>query len=266
MLETIRSFALEKLEGSGEGEDIRRAHAELFRELAEEAEPHLVGRDQKEWLDRLETEHDNIRAALQWYLPHDSEGTVAMAGALWRFWDIRGYFTEGRSWLQRALEHGDASSADFVARAVRGIASLAEAQGDYGYATSREQEALRLYRGLNRSREVIGSLSALGVLAYRQGDLTRAKALCQEAVDSVREVDDKWALGRALINLAHVLAEGGDVVTAAAAYEEALDLQRNMGDTSGTATTLLSLGELAVHQGESRDQERGRLKARTIWW
>jgi predicted ATPase len=112
MLETIREFALEKLEESGEGEDIRRAHAEHFRDLAEEAEPHLIGEHQKEWLDRLETEHDNFRAGLAWSFTEDDALAVALAAHVSRLWHMRGHLSEGRTWLERALaaSRGQANS------------------------------------------------------------------------------------------------------------------------------------------------------------
>jgi predicted ATPase/class 3 adenylate cyclase len=250
LLETIREFAAEKLEESGEGEETRRAHAEFFRTLVEEAEPHLTGPEQDKWLGRLEADHDNIRSALEWWLAHDGAGAAATAGSLWRFWDVRGYFTEGRSWLERSLD-SDICPAEVTARVLHGLASLAEAQGDYGSVESSGHDALTLFRRLDKPREVAGSLGLLGWSAYRQGDLARAKTLCEEAVDTARDAGDVWALGRALIGLGAVLGDEGDHMAAAAAFEEALALQRRVDDHLGAATTLLNLGDLALHDGDA---------------
>ncbi|MCA1705880.1 MAG: hypothetical protein LC808_22515, partial [Actinobacteria bacterium] len=255
MLETIREFAQEKLEESSEAEEIRRAHAEFFRALADEQERHQTEPEQDKRLARLEADHDNLRSALGWSLEHDRPGAIVMAGALWRFWDVRGHFNEGRRWLERSLEHAGASPGEFAARALHGLASLSEAQGDYGFAESTEQEALLLYRRLDKPREVAGALSLLGWIAYHQGDLIRARLLCEQAVAKARDARDTWALGRALNGLGAVLADE-DPSAAASAYEEALALQRSGNDALGVATTLLNLGELAVHD---RDASRARV-------
>ena len=104
MLETVHEFAREKLRQSGEAEEIKRVHAEYFLTLAEEAYPELKGANQLEWLERLEAEHDNMRAALSWALERkEAEVALRLGGALWSFWSMRGYYSEGRRWLEEAL-------------------------------------------------------------------------------------------------------------------------------------------------------------------
>src|SRR5262249_25074569 len=105
MLETIREYALERLEQNGEVESLHQAHLGYFLALAEQAEPELTGPRQAEWLERLEREHDNLRAALAWALEHGSlEASARLAGALWRFWYTHGHLSEGRRWLEQILE------------------------------------------------------------------------------------------------------------------------------------------------------------------
>src|SRR5439155_2207354 len=109
MLETIQEFASEKMEESGEAEQLRQAHAAYFVSLAEEAEGHFRGSEQIEWLARLEDEHDNMRAALTWSLGahDDTQAALRIAGALMRFWEMRGYMEEGSKWLDVALKQSD---------------------------------------------------------------------------------------------------------------------------------------------------------------
>jgi len=136
MLETIREFATERLEASGTGEDDRRAHAKYFRALTEEAESQLVGEDQKEWLDRLDQEHDNLRAALLWSFSADRPAAVATAASLSRFWYVRGHLSEGRRWLEQALKVSSREATDAGVRIVSWLAAVTNSQGDLAAARS----------------------------------------------------------------------------------------------------------------------------------
>jgi predicted ATPase/transcriptional regulator with XRE-family HTH domain len=130
MLETIREFALEILEKSGEMEAIRKRHTNFFLKLAEASEPALRGPNQQQWLDQLDEEHNNLRAALQWNLDQgDSETAVKLAGALWRYWWVHGYLHEGFNWLEKALHQAEASPTSWRARALNGAGILARSQG-----------------------------------------------------------------------------------------------------------------------------------------
>src|ERR671910_1697714 len=145
MLETVHEFAREKLHGSGETEEIKRTHAEYFLTLVEEAYPELKGPDQLEWLERLEAEHDNMRAALTWALER-KEVAVAlrMGGALSWFWEVRGYHSEGRRWLEEVLAMDGRGSPEVRAMALAGIGALAEEQGDLDRAQEGCEEGLEL--------------------------------------------------------------------------------------------------------------------------
>jgi predicted ATPase/class 3 adenylate cyclase len=173
MLETIHECAREKLEESGESEALGREHALYFLALAEEAEPHLTGAKQIEWLDRLEGEHDNLRAALRWARERrdardagDAEAgemELRLAGALWRFWYVRGYQSEGREQLAAVLSGGHERSGggSAIAKALSGAGMLAWAQGDFASARSLQEESLAIRRELGDRGGIAWALSNL---------------------------------------------------------------------------------------------------------
>jgi non-specific serine/threonine protein kinase len=137
MLEPIRHYALDRLRESGEESVVRRRHALWYTRFAEEAEPELAGPDQGGWLDRLEAEHDNLRAALRWSLEgNEPEGGLSLATALWRMWDARGHMQEGRGWLQKALSTADDSPSAVRAKALNVTGAIAYQQGDIDTAKS----------------------------------------------------------------------------------------------------------------------------------
>ena len=165
MLETIHEFAREKLEESGEAEEIKRAHAEYFLTLAEEAYPELKGPDQLEWLERLEAEHDNMRAALSWALERkEAEVALRLGGALWWFWAMRGYHSEGRRWLEEALAIDGRGSPVSRAMALAGAGWLASQQGDLDRAQEACEEGLQLlaHEARRQGRLSYGSSHAWG--------------------------------------------------------------------------------------------------------
>jgi predicted ATPase/class 3 adenylate cyclase/Tfp pilus assembly protein PilF len=255
MLETIRSFATDKLRQSPEADEIRRAHAHYFRELAEEAAPHLVGARQKEWLDRLERDHDNLRTALEWALTEGSPLALEIAAALWRFWDIRGYVTEARRWLADTLSH---PFDNFLTRAtvMRAAGSLAEAQGSYDEARRLIDSALEIYRSHDDERNVVLCLIELAVIARMQGALENARAFSEQAVKSARHANDGWALARALVSLGEEAVEASNVVEARALYQEALALEREVQDKRGILLVTNNLGELELHSGDPQQASR----------
>src|SRR5215204_5173059 len=168
MLETVHEFAREKLGESAEAEEIRRAHAQYFLTLAEEAHPELKGPDQLEWLERLEAEQDNMRAALSWALERKvAEVALRLGGALGWFWSVRGYHSEGRRWLEEALALDGRGSPEVRAMALAGAAVLAEEQGDLDRAQEACQEGLELlaHEGREASEAKLNLLECLGWVA-----------------------------------------------------------------------------------------------------
>ena len=211
MLETVHEYAREKLEESGEAEELRRLHAEYFLALAEEAEPELKGARQYEWLERLEAEHDNMRAALSWLLEDgDVEPGLRLAGALRRFWHVRGYFDEGRRWLEQALAKDSRASASARAKALDAVGGLAHDQGDIDRAEAAAQEGLELSAQADiESGRVASFRRTLGITAEREGDYERATELHGESLALYREAEDRWGIAASLLSLAECVGCAG---------------------------------------------------------
>jgi tetratricopeptide (TPR) repeat protein len=269
MLETIHEYAREKLQESGEAEALQREHALYFMRLAEEAEPQLTGKEQQKWLDKLEDEYDNLRAALAWAGEQAHKGSqvsnqasrqeaaevgLRTGGAIWRFWYVRSLFTEGREQLERALsvpeEVLQACSPGSRAKALHGAGILAERQGDYSSARSLLEGALALGREAGDKQSMSLSLITLGNVAYEQGDYTGARTLYEESLTLKRELGDKLGIAYALNNLGNVAGEQGDYTAARALHEESLTLKREFRDKWGIASSLYNLGNVTFEQGD----------------
>jgi predicted ATPase len=253
MLETIREFALDKLEESGEAEDIRRAHANYFRQLAEEAEAQLIGEEQREWLDRLDAEHDNLRAALGWSLEHVPESALHLANALWGFWATRGHITEGRQWLERVLE--DLSRSSERMRASLGAALLAARQDDYKNTILYAQESLSLAQELRNDAGAARALIELGSAWLQQGDIKRAGSAIENAAALAKGAEDPILLVRAFNNLANVRSAEGLSEEAISLYKEGARVAEAASDKRGIMMTLIGLGEMAAFAGDGEESK-----------
>jgi predicted ATPase/class 3 adenylate cyclase len=255
MLETLREYARERLEASGEAEKTRRLHAEYFLGLAEEDAPDLRGSEEAKWIERLETEHDNMRAALSWTLQaEETELGLQLAGALWQFWDMRGYYTEGRRWLEEALAR-DGGAPETRARVLEGVGWLADVQGDIDRAVAAAEEGLRLSAQTRAQTNTRASfLRILGSAAYVRGDHRQAARLYEESLALSRRASDERGVASSLHQLGNVSSDRGDYEEAKKYYEEGLALSRELGDTALLASTLISVGAEFLLQG---DHERG---------
>jgi predicted ATPase/class 3 adenylate cyclase len=244
MLETVHEYAREKLEESGEAEELSRWHAQYFLALAEDAEPELKGPRQYEWIERLEAEHDNMRAAFSWLLEGgEIELGLRLAGALRRFWHVRGHFEEGRRWLEQALAKDSRASASARAKALDAVGGLAHDQGDIDRAEAAAQEGLELSaRADIESGRVASFRRTLGITAEREGDYERAAELHEESLALYREAEDRWGIAASLLSLANVLVMREEHERAKELYREALSLSRESGDPDQFATGLANLG------------------------
>jgi len=253
ILETIREYGWERLIDSGQKDLMCRRHRDYFAVLADQAESELTGPSQVMWINRLQTEHNNFCAAVE-RCEKDEAGAEAglkMAGALWPFWEVRGYLSLGRRYLARALESGDSSSpTPERAKALYGAAALAAGQGDFDEARVLLQECLNDYEVLNDCRGIGASKDSLGRLAAAQGDYRAAQALCKEGLDILRKLGDEPGIASSLFNLAYVTWALGGQADATAMYEESLMLRRDTGDYRGIANTLARLGHIAYIRGE----------------
>ena len=256
MLVTIRDFALEKLDTSGEHDELRHRHCVAYVELAERAQPELQGMDQKRWLDRVELEHDNFRAALEYAMSggHGEEASRLVL-ALWRFWQVRGYLREGRLWADRVLAMPDLSR-DSRARALEAAGGLVYWLGDPEMATY-YQRALDLAREMGNKENIAKGAYNLAFAYIVPGtDREKALALLEEAVAIYRELGDRAGEGRAAFALAGALGQGTGrprdaLLRAKAAAAEALEAHRGLGnqfdlgwDHHMQAFVALKLGDL----------------------
>jgi non-specific serine/threonine protein kinase len=263
MLETIREYALERLAESGEEETLRRRHAQYFLQLAEAAEPELRGPQQVAWLERLEREHDNLRAALRWSIErHDAEMALMLSAALPRFWFVRGYLSEGRRWLNEALGTADFGVRNGVtpesnpklasarARALNGAGLLAYPQGEYTVARSLLEQSLALLRELDDRQNIAFVLNGLGVVVQQQGDYAAARGYLEQSLAIRREMGDKQGIASTLNNLGEVARCLGDYDAARSIYEEGLAVLAEAGSKWDIASSLHNLAYVSHQQGD----------------
>ena len=253
MLELLREFGLEQLEASGEQETIRHRHATFFLALAEQAEAKLESADQLDWINRMEQEHDNLRAALEWSKTAEGAGELCLrlAGTLGLFWETRGYFSEGRERLSAILStdlaHGQtAAHAKLLARA----AELAYRQSDYAATVELAEESLSICREIDDKQGAASVLIKLGNAATEAGDYATASGFLEEALTIWQELDDKHGTARALISLGWAAMRPGDYQLANARLEAALAISRELEDTRSIGFELSGLGEVALRQGD----------------
>lgn len=255
MLETLREFGLEQLEASGEGETIRRRHANFFLAFAEQAEARLESTEQVQWMHQMEQEHDNLRAALEWSKgANDAEEIcLRLAGTLGLFWEVRGYFSEGRERLGDVLSKGTAQGlAAARARLLARAAELAFRQSDYPATITFAQESLAISRETGDQQGITSALVKLGNAATEMGDYSTASAFLEEALVIWRQLEDKRGIARALISLGWSALRLGDYPLAKARLEESLTLSRELRDTRSMGFELAGLGEVALRQGDTR--------------
>jgi len=251
LLESLRLHGRERLVKSGEAELIYRRHAEHYLALAELAERELWRSAMAVWLDRLETEHENLRAALRWSVGHgEAETALRLGAALSRFWQMRGHLSEGLQWLQGGLCWTAGVSGATRARALDAAGHLARDQGDLDQAAALYEQSLALHRDLGNSRGTALVLNNLGVMAQFQGDNGRAVALLEESLTLFRKMGDEPGIAVSLLTLGSMAQLHGDLAHARTWYEESLALFRTLGDTHGIGAVLNNLGNLASECGD----------------
>lgn len=250
LLEVVREFALERLKESGEAAVAQKRHAEFFLLLSEEAEPHLLGARQKELLDRLEEEHDNLRAALGWLAEHDAAAYARLAGSLCDFWQIREHFAEGRAWLLPALEKTRGETTLTRAKALHAASSVTWPTGDVESARKLLEECLAISKQIDNKFLIIRASNGLGVAAWQQDNLALARPFFEEALSVSRELGDARMIGVGLGNLGATAFGLGDYATARALHEESLAAAMKAGNKQSAAVTLTNLGEVAFVEGD----------------
>jgi predicted ATPase/DNA-binding CsgD family transcriptional regulator len=256
MLATLREYALERLEASGESATAHRAHAEHVLALAEAAVAQLGGPEPAAGLARLEQEHDNVGAALDWALSAGAGDAATLAvrlvGALWRFWITRGHLSEGRRWLEAVLAVSGPAPAASRAEVLRGAGFLATAQGDYVAAARFHVASLVLLRGAGDRRGVAEALDSLGVVLTDQGHHVAARHCFEQSLAVMTDLRDDRGVAGALDNLGSVARDQGRLDRAEALHGRALAMRRELGDTRGVALSLSGLGLVAHRRGDAR--------------
>jgi len=249
MLETMREFGLEALAASGEMEAIRRAHAAYYLRLAEEAEPEWDGPQQAAWSERLEREHDNVRAAMQWSLErgetgHGIELALRFGGALRRFWQVRGYLSEGRAFLEQVLARSEGIVVAVRVKALIAMGHVAVIQSDYDRVEAACKESLALCQKLEDTADSARTLYLLGWVAWMKGNLASARALLEQTVALYRQIGDKTGIAWSFMHLAITVGRQGDYAKGRTLFEENLARQRELGNKRGIAFSLCNFTQM----------------------
>jgi predicted ATPase len=251
MLETVREHALDRLRSDGTLEELRRRHAERFRDLALSVDPELPRAEHTKWLDRLERDFDNIGAAIDWLLSSGrAEEALRTIAALERFWRGHAHVSEARRWLAMGLALATDAQADLRADALWTAARLATGQSDWDAAVPLLEEAQALFRAQERGREVVFALSELGFIALRRNDTEQAAKLCDEALSIARDLGDPRATSAVLAILSDVARTRGEHVRALAFSEEALELRRALDDPLLITDSTYHVGVAAFGSGD----------------
>jgi predicted ATPase/DNA-binding SARP family transcriptional activator len=252
LLEVVREYAAERL---GDDVEPRRRHAEHFASLVVAAEQRLSGSDQAEWLRRLDAEHDNLRAALDWLATDQNTNgaELRLAAGLGRFWYVRGHIREGLTRLRHAIDGGPHDDGPSLAKALRAASALAVIQGDYSLARELANRSLLTYRKLGDRAGAARSLSNLGAILHAQGELELAAATLDECIRDCLDLHEDRLLALAQNNRGDVALSQRELNTAAAHFERSLAILRTLGDTANVARSLYNLGAVAVEQNRLDD-------------
>jgi predicted ATPase/transcriptional regulator with XRE-family HTH domain len=250
LLETVREYAWERLAESNEVELLRKRHAAFYLELVEEAGPQLTGEEHDTWYKRLQLEYDNIRAALATSIEYaDAETALRFGTVLWRYWDMHGYISEGRGWLDLTLQLESDAFPLLRSNVLSSAGILAWSGDDLDTARSFHGQSLALRRQLGDKQRIASSLNNMGLVAHQQGDYQEAFDLLAESLEICRELDDKADIASTLNNLGNSAHAMGDPDNAYALLEEGLALWREVGDMYGVALVLNDLAEVERSRG-----------------
>jgi non-specific serine/threonine protein kinase len=261
LLETVQQYAAARSEAAGEKLATGAQHLGWFMDLAERAEPEQRSTDQAVWLDRLDMEHENFTAALEWSrsVAECAEAGLRLAGALRWFWFARGHPGEGLVWLKRGLADVSGIAPAVRAKGLDAAGALCHSMGDLVPAEAYLTEGLTIWRELGDTRGMAISLNTLGLVAKAQGSLVRAGTQLTKALALARELNDSPRIATVLNNLAALAIDQGEYATAQPFLRESLSIKRGLGDAAGIANSLHNLGDAALHQG-AYDQANAALR------
>lgn len=259
MLETIREYALEALAASGEMYTLHKTHAAYLLDVLPQYVAGLDSPDPGLWLNRLEQEHDNLRAALQWSLNQtgsEREMALQLAGELTPFWRTRGYFSEGRDFLERALVGSESMSPSIRVKAVYATARMNETQGDHDRAEKLTEESLELYRAIGDRIGLAYALHMRADIAWGRADLAMACSLAEESLALFKELGEKEPIPGLLVHLGSLAIDQGEYNRAYALLEESLALDREIGEKTSIAEALFNLARVCYFSAGDLVQAR----------
>lgn len=246
LLETIRQYAGEKLQESGNARWSHDRHLAYFLMYAEKAEPHIFRAEQRAWANRLEIEHDNLRAALRWSLESDqAKAGLQMAGALAWFWHNNGHLREGSRWLEKMLTSDNGVRGTERAKALRASSMISRDMGDYVRAKALADSSIKLYREIGDNQGVGLALIDLGATLHLEGKREEAIELLQESLYLLQSTGEMWGIAYAKVLLGDAWFRLGDIERAATQWEASLRLTRELGDNSLMAWSLGGLADVA---------------------
>ena len=261
LLETVREFSWELLKASGEVETVLRAHACWFLELSTHAEEGMRGQNATMWLKRLDAERDNLRATLTWAL---NGGDLALglhlAPALWRYWYMRGYFAEGRQWLESLLEASERQAAGTIpgpsheelartAKILYGIGSMARPQGDLTSARTALERSLALCEQLGDKQQIAYVCNALGAVEQQEGNMSLALALFEKSLTIKRDLHDQRGIANTLTSLGLLYLDEKDFEKAASTCEECIAISEALGNSETAAWGKATLAQVHLYRG-----------------
>jgi tetratricopeptide (TPR) repeat protein len=251
MFETIREFALERLQMSEDWPATRRRHADFYLALAEQAEPELTGAKQGLWLDILEREHDNLRAVISWREENaQADYGLRLGAAIWRFWLVRGHKEEGRERLTTLLAMPGADQpTPLRARALNAVGTLMHGTADYDTAHKYLEESLEISRQLGDKHGMANVINNLSWIAAQLGNLDKAKEFSSESLALHTELGDKRGQAVAFNNLARAAHSQSELVLASSLQEKNLRLRREIGDERGVAFAMAWLAWIDLTRG-----------------
>ena len=259
LLETIRVYALEKLQGAGEEAETRKRHFEYFKAFAEKANRGLRGRDQVQWMKQLEREHDNLRAALQSTLDDDSpiglQSGLRLALTLQYFSFLRGYHAEQRDWIQHFMSHP--KQPRLTPEFARALGSTAHWQVDPTESRRLFDECLSLSYALENDQAIAAAHSTRAAYGWREDDPSAGRYHFEKSIETYRRLDDQWHVARELAEFGeYAQVRLNERSLAFKAFEESLQISRTLEDKRGMAFALIRLGDLVIEQNKIEDAKQ----------
>jgi len=251
----VHQYVWRKLIETGEVDAVRQRHLTYYLGLADQAETKLRGPQQQAWLDRLETEHDNLREALEYCNtdPSHARKGLRLATALAPFWTLRGHWGEERRWFEAMMSLAEKASSPVPTKFLRSAAEVAWMQGDYKRATALARKGLRSARKSGDTQNVVYCRNILGHIAVHQGDYEQATTLFEGNVNLCRKLEDSWLLGWTVSSLGFVARDQGDYGRAAELTSAGLALFQKTGDKHYEAFGLRNLGLVALRRGDHKE-------------